>query len=469
MTGGLLELVAKGPQDIILTGNPCITYFKNIFKSHTNFSIETIEQTFKGEINFGNIIICKIARVGDLLSGMYLEIDLPKIEGIKGNTIKWIDSIGHHIIDYIDFSIGGQIIDKQYGEWLEIWNELTLSNEKELGFNDMIGKSNLIQGEKTLLIPLHFWFCKNIGSSLPLIALQYHEIEVHIKLNPFNECWYKDTQTFYVTRTNNIIEINNSITSNVNSSFDTLINHSNLTLVWQDLEENIISKNGDTDQKLLLDKSYSTKTGYVYLITDKPKKNYDIKDIRLYCDYIYLDIAERKHFAQNKHTFLIEQIQFNGNVDYTSESLTSKIPLDFNHPCKELIWVNQLKLSKKLNRHYNFSNTINENSDTDPISSAILYINGQERFNKKTSKYFRLYIPYKYHTRIPQKYIYCYNFGLNPEKLQPSGTCNFSRLDNSELFINHINNLGDSTIKVYAINYNTLTILNGIGGLEYSN
>ena len=207
MTGGLLELVAKGAQDIFLTGNPSVTFFKSIYKKHTNFSFESVQQSIVGDQNFGKSLNCKLDRKGDLLSGITLEIDLPLIESenqeIEGTTkyLEWIDSIGHYIIDEVSINIGEQEIDKHYGEWMEIWNELTLNEEHSSGYKQMVGKTGTrIKDKTTLIIPLQFWFCRNIGSALPLAALQYHEVKIILKLRDFESLWHQDIAKFNVIR-----------------------------------------------------------------------------------------------------------------------------------------------------------------------------------------------------------------------------------------------------------------------------
>ena len=168
--------------------------------------------------------------------------------------------------------------------------------------------------------------------------------------------------------------------------------------------------------------------------------------------------------------YLIEQLQTNGENDYTKGQESNKIELEYNHPVKEILWVNSLNFNKKLNQHYNFSNTVDTSyNSNNPVKEAQLLINGQERFQTRKGDYFRLVLPYQKHTRAPSDFIYIYSFSLKPEEHQPSGTCNFSRLDNAELVINFSQGIGDLNTHIYAINYNMLNIVNGMGGLAYSN
>ena len=475
MGGGLMELVAKGAQDIFLTGNPKVTYFKSIYKRHTNFSIETIEQTFTGVLDFNQKrIVSTINRQGDLLAGITIEIDLPIMEGKNStntNSLYWVRSIGNYIIDNVQLEIGGQIIDTVYGEWMEIWNELTLPSSKQNGYNEMIGKDLISTKEHTLIIPLQFWFCRNIGSALPLVALQYHEVKIYLNLRSFQECWRKSLKKFTVTSTNT-----NPGTFSIAGTEDITTNYIGGKFVFENDEtEYEIASTDSTAETITLTSSIpssvSSKTAYI--IENQPKQDYSLKDVRIYCDYIFLDTNERKFFAQNKHVYLIEQLQYNGISSYESTQGNIKIPLEFNHPCKELFWVNQRNFIKSLNGGFHYSKNPEIESSlvaNEPIiKDSLLFINGQERFEIRKENHFRLEIPYKVHTRIPDNFIYVYSFCLKPEQNQPSGSCNFSRLDSSELVINYEAGISNSITRIYALNYNILNIKNGMGGLAYSN
>ena len=187
MGGGLLQLVAYGAQDVYLTGNPQITFFKVVYRRHTNFSMESIEQTFNGTADFGRRVTCQISRNGDLIHRMYLQTGIPA----SGVGKRFCDDLGFALIKNIELEIGGQRIDKQYGQWMYIWNELSLDSGKTTGFNTMIGESlGFGSTTTTLYIPLEFWFCRNPGLALPLIALQYHEVKVNLEFRALAELAY---------------------------------------------------------------------------------------------------------------------------------------------------------------------------------------------------------------------------------------------------------------------------------------
>lgn len=421
MGGAILQLVAKGAQDAYLISKPEITFFKTVYRRHTNFSIETIEQVFTNKVDFGSTINCIINHKGDLLSNLYLKINLKQLEQDCNNNISrhWINAIGHAIISEVEIKIGGLLIDKHYGEWMEVWGELTQNEEKRTGYFEMIGKitdglttmnKEKFKGPLQLYVPLNFWFCRNIGVALPLVALQYHDVELNIKLRPFNECYISSDGS----------EISNN-------------NYINMCLL---------------------------------------------------ADYIFLDSDERKKFAQNSHEYLIEQVQTLRNHNFNTTSNVN-IPISFNHPVKELIWflrrsdVGEFKMDPCAcdqvlsygNDWFNFSKIIGTpHGFNDTFDKALLQMNGSDRFASQSADFFRLVQTYIRHSRIPSKQIYVYSFSLRPEEYQPTGTCNYSRIDNSILNLTFSNN--DSinyNANIFATNYNVLKISGGMAGLAYSN
>jgi hypothetical protein len=312
MGGGLMQLVAYGAQDIYLTGNPQITFFKVVYRRHTNFSMEAIEQTFNGTADFGKKVTCTISRNGDLIHRVYLQVTLPSVDngGVSSAFFRWVNYIGLFIIKAVEVEIGGQRIDKQYGDWLNIWNELTQEAGHQAGYDNMVGNTiNLtgtgLQGTEatTLYVPLQFWFCRNPGLSLPLIALQYHEVKINLDFRPKNECYVSTGQ----------------------------------------------SSGGCGGNSGTLD---------VFCVPS-------LEAASLYVDYIYLDTDERRRFAQVSHEYLIEQLQFTG--DESTVNTNVKVKLNFNHPCKELIWVVQRDDVVKLG--YNQWNNYTDDFDLDAGAS----------------------------------------------------------------------------------------------------
>lgn len=375
MGGGLMQLVAYGAQDIYLSGNPQITFFKVVYRRHTNFSMESIEQTFNGFPDFSKKVTCPISRNGDLIHRIYLQAELPS-EGVA-----WA---GHKLIKSVEVEIGGQRIDKHYADWLHIWNELSQTAGHWDGYKLMVDGGDVLTenpsgasdvADNVVFVPLQFWFCRNPGLALPLIALQYHEVKINLEF-------------------------------------------------------------GDRDDVLVDGTSGS------------------LASASLYVDYIYLDTDERRRFAQVSHEYLIEQLQFTGD-----ETASSKIKLNFNHPCKEIIWVEK-------------EDGADVGTYVTSYDTAKLQLNGHERFSARVPQYFQLVQPFQHHERVPTMDgktcgINVYSFALKPEEHQPSGTCNMSRIDNATLNLAGVNT--NNTVKVYAVNYNVLRVMSGMGGLAYSN
>jgi len=375
-----MQLVAYGAQDIYLTGNPQITFFKVVYRRHTNFAMESIEQTFNGTVGNGNRVTCTVSRNGDLVHRMWVEatVDVATNPGTN---------VGHMLLNEVELEIGGQRVDKHYADWLQVWSELTVTSAHQNGYNTMVGSSVAASTGNKLYVPLQFWFCRNPGLALPLIALQYHEVKVNVTFGA---------------------QVKNT-----------------------------------ADQT-------STVT---------------LQSASLWVDYVYLDTDERRRFAQVSHEYLIEQVQFTGDESISSNN--PKIRLNFNHPVKELIWT----VGLTANVTGNYTDNAVMATGVRPVSNAKLQLNGHDRFAQRNGDYFNLVQPYQHHTRTPSSLgISVYSFALKPEEHQPSGTCNFSRIDNATLNLTVTDNAAaGSVVKVFAVNYNVLRVMSGMGGLAYSN
>ena len=357
MGGGLMQLVAYGAQDIYLTGNPQITFFKVVYRRHTNFAVESIEQTYNGSAASGSKISVTVSRNGDLLSAVWLS-------NKRGADVTAANAWA--TVDNVEVEIGGQVIDKQYGHWMQVWTDLSLGGDKSDLLDACLAADTSnnphVGGEDVSYMPLQFWFCRNPGLALPLIALQYHEVKLNV--------------TF--------------ATLNANDSVS----------VW--------------------------------------------------CDYVFLDTDERRRFAQVSHEYLIEQVQFSNELSVSGTSTQHE--LRFNHPVKELVW------------------TVNNGTKDITVNDALLQLNGHDRFKRREGKYFTKVQRYQYHSGADDQtnsVPHVYSFALKPEEHQPSGTCNFSRIDNAVLNMAHADTTGK--LRVYAVNYNVLRIMSGMGGLAYSN
>lgn len=427
MGGGLIQLVAKGQSDTYITGNPQFSYFKSVYRRHTNFSIESIQQSFKN-MGQGTKIISTISREGDLLCKMWLDVLLDRGNASAtgeetGRYLNWTNNTGHALIKECEIEIGGKTIEKQTSLWMDIYNELFDHDEKEwIGLNkhtarDLYltsGSPFEISQKLKLYIPLHFWFTKDPGLALPIVSLSKHDVNLIINL--------RET-----------------------------------------------------------DKLFNTSNELVFTKT--------IPNIELWCDYIFLDKEEQLRFVSEKRAYLIEQVQMN------DLKMQKRNQLHFFHPVKELFWINQNNTVKKeggvgdpfINATQNRPAVLNNKNDyfnyqaseySDPeylygydsyesFKTAKLEMNNVDRFDPRDASYFRLCQPIQNKHKVPKKKIYNYSFALNPEDHQPSGTCNFSKIDDVYLIFTSNQNYQDQTLSVFAVNYNVLIVSSGMAGLVY--
>ena len=404
MAGGLMQLVAYGAQDVYLTGNPKVTFFQAVYKRHTNFAMENIEQTVNGTPGADGRVSVTIARNGDLVADMYVEM---KAGDKAGTDDAWL---AERAVKDVELSIGGQRIDKHYQKWWRLYSELYLDEAKKANYGKMT-TSALEDGK--IFLPLIFFFNRNPGLALPLIALQYHEVRLDFDLS---------------------------------SAFGTVT---------------------------------------------------DGSTFKVWANYVYLDTEERRRFAQKGHEYLIEQVQHTGTDTVSAGSEVQK-RLSYNHPVKELVWCldngddswrtanahadvtsNILSVTAESNclvssslvgaplvafKGANFSE---ENNGT--LDTFKLVLNGQDRFKEQSGKYFNTVQPFVHHSGAAMPGVYAYSFALKPEEHQPTGTCNFSRIDNAQVAIKAKTGVAETTLRMFATNYNVLRIQSGMGGLAFSN
>ena len=420
--GGLLQLVGQGKQDVFLTGNPQMTWFKMVYRRYTNFAIESQPMYFDGTADFGKRITCLVPRRGDLLSQVILEVSLPALkDATTGNPVAYVNSIGHAMIQEVTIEIGEQEIDRQNGEWMEIWSSYTTTSDKQTGFYNMIGKvdgysTQTLNGPQKLYIPLRFWFCRNPGLALPLIALQYHPIRINLTLRPLN-------QLFVVA----------ALTSPTCANVEVA-----------------------------------------------PAS---IQSMMLWGDYIYLDVEERRRFVSSAHEYLIEQIQYSPQIPIAPGSTTASLRLEFNHPIRELFWYIQRDDMTRYHDYFNYSSLGVHESGVrqDILTDAVLQLDGFDRFHVRDAGYFRLVQPWQFHTVVPEDFfVYSYSFALRPEDAQPSGSMNASRMDsivlqttvNTALQVRlpglSASGIGSLHARVYGINHNVFRVADGFGGVLFT-
>ena len=416
MAGGLMQLVAYGAQDVYLTGNPKVTFFQAVYKRHTNFAMENIEQTVNGTATENGRVSVTVARNGDLIGEMYVELKSKSLASVTGAALdcNWV---AERAIKDVELSIGGQRIDKHYQRWWRLYSELYLDESKKANWAKMTTASN-----GTVFLPLVFFFNRNPGLYLPLIALQYHEVRLDFDLS-------------------------SEFTQYTDGSFK----------VWG--------------------------------------------------NYVYLDTEERRRFAQKGHEYLIEQVQHTG-ADSVTAGQTKQVRLSFNHPIKELVWCFSEGGSSNA-ALWNFTSNaaaaavvlesdaqgkdasitqgtgaplidatsgqrwvedgLASSGAVGPLDKFKLVLNGQDRFKEQTGKYFNQVQPMSHHSGCPYPGVYSYSFALKPEEHQPTGTCNFSRIDNAQVAVTLKSAVPTTTMHLFATNYNVLRIQSGMGGLAFSN
>jgi hypothetical protein len=415
--GGRIQLVYLGKEDAFLTGNPKVCFFRVVYRRYTNFAIETVRMYFNGKPDFGQTVTCVIPRFGDLLGECFLKIDLPKVYLTNGEEVGYCNRVGNAIIEEIKIMIGETEIDKHSGMWEDIYNSMKISVDKLSGYDEMVGGISgnynfSVLGPLSLYVPLSFWFNKNPGQYLPLLSLQYHTIQIRIKLRSLTDLFY--TTELY---------------------------------------------NPNACEKLILQSA-------------------SISNLELWGDFIYLDINERRNFVSQPQEYLIEQVQVVHPKAINAKTSQISIPLVLNNPIKEIIWVIVRDDLQQKHEYFNYTNVGTNESGylNDQIASALIQLDGQDRFDAREGGYFRLIQSYQYHTtNTSSRFIYLYSFALRPEELQPSGTLNASRFDSIVLQLNTVdpstcngNSSLPRTCYVFAVNYNILKIQDGYGGVMFA-
>jgi hypothetical protein len=498
MGGGMAQLASYGQADVVLTGNPQVTFWKLIYRRHTNFSVEAIEAAFQGPVDFGKRATVQIPRNGDLVSRMWLQVTLPDLLAYdvapapaQGQTVdvttklyqkasdkswwkdavftttpvstqvawysstlnkyysdsgksteittwpymrasntnydtsttysipeqklRWCNGVGYALMASCEIELGGSRIDKHFSEFWDVWNELSEKEEKRAGLWGMVGKYSAadyatyareMSAQRTLYVPLTFCYNRSPGLALPLVALQFHSINVNFEFRPYMELVKSSTE---------------AVTA-------------------------LSSKVGGLPPSFV--------------------------DCKLYVDFVFLDTEERRRFAGSPHEYLVEQLQFVGDEAVNENALNRMITLSFNHPVKELLVVYVPATSYEVNSlsgNSIFDYDVPGFPAEDVFVSLKLLLNGHDRFSERPGAYFRLVQPYQHHTRVPAKKVYCYSFALTPEDFQPSGSCNFSRLDTAQLSVQLSPNIKQGRVKVYALGYNVLRVASGLSGLAFAN
>ncbi len=566
MGGGLMELTATGAEDLYLIGNPQITFFKSVYRKYTNFAIEYMSQELSGPLTLSQTTIttykCKVNRNADLLSNMYLKFRIPNIfsssvsddvnNASAGSQVnqkfRWVKNLGSSIIHSIKFILGNQIIETITGEWINIWSELNIPADKKYSYNEMIGNvlevydpssspgnngyypSSSLDPEKNsdpedfteeidpyrsppsilardIIVPIPFWFCNHPGLSLPLIALQYSEIELEVQLNPLIDLY-------------TIIE-----TNKLNDNYGEYVKPNPLRSD-QNISNFLSETLGTSDYSLLYETDTTRLEQYKIVFKEitegkLSQSNWNI-DLSVDCGYIYLEEDERKRFAKVTHEYLIQTPQYKSHLGVIGNNI---LDIQATHPIKEIIvttnrgdrssrndWSNYTNwifedISPWSIGNSNFKNSIknaqatsetnwrielaNRNNLEFPnkgnmryfekniIKNMSLLFNGVNRQSVRNYEFYGLLQPFYYSNVSPKCGIYVYSFSLKDSAdFQPKGACNFSRLKNCQLSVELIdapfNKENNSysykyDINVYLVSYNILRIMGGMGNLAFAN
>jgi hypothetical protein len=520
--GSLIQLSSFGIEDLYLTDSPSITFFKTIYRRYTNFSTESIPQYFATKANFGEQVTCTISRTsGDLINVIYLYVNLPSVPKFvlpnsqELDPIKkfaWVRNLGFALIKEVSISIDGRLIDRQFGEWMNIWEELT--EKQQRGINKMTGNIpelyDYSNGKSSyeLFIPLKFWFCEEVGLSLPLIAMASSEVKINVVFRNLDEC-YTIGPTNSITVLESVVPfkpgdyirqtISNHTIQGLFVNFDYLTrklyyikiqNLNNPLKRFQTLQE------PTTNATVLQSNTYANNIPYrVYDIitnsycTPQPNTVELEENIRLpqvltfinsflYVDYVYLDSDERLKFSRATHEYLIEQLQIDQDLNVSSPNV--KLNLGLDHPCKEIFFVIQLDSlvgRKTVNDLFNYTNNpvrvgpFNDiKTGSGLLKKASLMLNGVSRFGQREEYYLNLVQPFEHHYRSAPEGLYCYSFSLFPELTQPCGSCNMSKIDfiSLDLQLDHsISTINTAKLRVYTKNYNVLRCFYGLAGVAF--
>jgi len=479
MPGGVMQLVAVAAQDQFITGSPEMSYFKQVYRRHTNFSMESVRQTFltKPTLDISNnVFTCRINRVADLLQEVYLSFQLPNIYSSDKFRFRWIQNIAQYMIYNCSVRIDTQLIDQLWGEWMDIWNELTLTNDQRDSYNKMTGNvsefvnptslnpyvvidnnnityasypegfsaaSPSIKGRRFYL-PIPFWFTKNPGLALPLIALQYQAIDITFEFRGKEELYqiYDSDSGTYISP----LEYRDKY------PYESLIKINNDYVGPLEIENRDVAL-----------ERFLVPIGSSYQVAPL---SIDI-DAFLECNYIFLDESERRTMALNSHDYLVERVFRIEDGGITTNKTTD---LMIQNPIKEIIWIMRRNDMNRYNDWGNFTNSLTRLPNYHILSTAKMMWNGMDRFEDKPPEYFNYIQPYQYHTRAPKEGIYVYSFALQPEKIQPSGSFNASAVNKIQMYFttNPPTNYQYDVV-IYTRYYNVFRVMSGSGGMVFAN
>lgn len=458
MPGGLMQLIVTGAQDQYITASPEFSFYKAALKRHSNFSMESVRQTFLTKPvleSTSTSYTCRIGRVADLLGEVYLSFQLPNIYSDDKLRFQWISNLAYHMIDTYSVRVDTQLIDQGYGEWLDVWNELTMPIGKRSVHDRMIGNvqefvspqslnvkviiennnvrysyypaatadSPSIRGRR-FFVPLTFWFTRNPSLALPLVALQYQTVDITIE--------FKSVESLYQL---------------YDEQTDTYISPAN----YREKYSNVPG----------LDVSIANFTAF----GGNGPSSIDL-DAYLECNFIYLDEAERRMIATTQLDFMVERV-YRSQHDGVRGQAT--MDLVFSNPIKEVVWFTRRSDVRRYNTWSNFTATVAENSMAPILSTAKLMWNGLERFEEKPATYFNLIQPWQHHTASPREGVYAYSFAIFPEKHQPSGSFNASMVNKVQMYATTTDASLEVDFTIFGLYYNIFRVMGGRGDMVFAN
>ena len=433
MTGGLLQLVAVGAQNMFLNSNPQRTFFKEKLETHTHFAMESKTLYFqRNDMNVFSMtkLICQVGRYGDLISDITLCFTLPDLyyDTVYNGRPRWVKNVAETLVSDVTVTLGGTVVDKSYGEWMCISNSLTMHASKVHLYNKMTANTvdcydpdillnqiaptvPFVKGSLVML-PLSFWFTKNPGCALPLVSMQYEPVYVTVELRPLVEVY----------------------------------------------QVNVAGQGYVRPQVGNLAHAFSNFAG-----PSAAAAAAGLAEIDPYIDvnFVFLDDPERNRFVAESQDYLIEQLTRIKKDDVMG---TMTLQLVLQNPVKELVFVAQDVRAQGNNDWMNFTN-VDDGSDI--VQTVKILFNGFERLGERPIEYFKYLQPHKYHTASPRDGVYVYSFSLYPERFQPSGECNMSKINSVQLCVSIAPGVQCSLV-VYAVNYNFLRIASGMAGIAFA-
>jgi len=474
-----MQLVAYGAQDVYLTGQPKVTFFQSAYRRHTNFAMELVQQNVSGAGGNGGLQSVVVSRSGDLVGDMFVAMT-PSTSSASQltstNSVADMCWVAERAFESVSLYIGGQLIDKHHRTWFRLYSEVFLDESMKYNYGKLtslpiVNNSQTNTSLGKVYLPLMFFFNKHPGLFLPIIALQYHEVRIDFNFssiysNYFSsnqiEVWanyiYLDKQereNFSKLSHEYLIEQVQYVApdpvgvsnENASSIIRLQFNHPVKELIWCYKNPNYMS-----NPNSMWNFSSSTSNVNVTIDTNKMCQAGSM--------FSSSQVGSPVIFVPPALTSTSGPLFVNAS---SSVSTGSTISVQSNVLTGNVYWT-EAGLP-----YYGVSN-ISYGYEVGPLHQFKIMLNGTDRFVPQPGKYFNIYQPSKYHSGSPYPGIYIYSFAIKPEELQPSGTCNFSRIDIAQAAVYLKTGMPSNLNQdIFAVNYNILRIQSGVGGVAFSN